>query len=93
VESGAQPGNQNAAKGKEFRQALKRVLARRYNTVSAGLEKVAEVLLDAAEAKEAWAAKEIMDRFDGKPAQAIVGDDEYDPVRTVSEIQIRAVDP
>lgn len=79
METGAQPGNRNAAKGKEFRQALRRVLARRYNTVSEGLEKVAELLLDAAEAKEAWAAKEIADRFDGKPAQAIIGGDEDQP--------------
>lgn len=89
MESGAQPGNQNAAKGKEFRQALKRVLARRYETVSKGLEKVAELLLDAAENKEAWAAKEIADRFDGKPAQAIIGGEEDDPaIKTVSRIEL-----
>lgn len=89
MEVGAQPGNQNAAKGKEFRQALKRVLARRYKTVSEGLEKVAEILLDAAEAKEAWAAKEIADRFDGKPAQAIIGGDDDDPpIRTKGVVEL-----
>lgn len=91
MESGAQPGNRNAAKGKEFRQALKRVMARRSGNVSAGLEKVAETLLDAADAKEQWALREIMDRIDGKPAQAIVGDDEHDPI-SLREIMIRAVD-
>jgi hypothetical protein len=64
------------------------VLARRYKTVSDGLEKIAEVLLDAAEAKEAWAAKEIADRFDGKPAQAIVGDDEAPPVQLKGVIDL-----
>lgn len=90
MESGAQPGNQNAAKGKEFRQALKRVMARRSGNVSAGLEKVAETLLDAADAKEQWALREIMDRIDGKPAQAIVGDDEHDAI-SIKEILIRSV--
>lgn len=93
MESGAQPGNQNAAKGKEFRQALKRVLARRFESVSKGLEKIAEVLVDAAvDSKEPWAAKEVMDRFDGKPAQAIIGGDEDDPaIKTTNEILIRSV--
>jgi hypothetical protein len=94
VESGGQPGNQNATKGKEFRQALRRVLARRYGTASAGLEKVAESLLDAADVKEQWAMREIMDRIDGRPAQAIVGGDEDDPsIKTTSEILIRSVSP
>lgn len=92
MESGAQPGNQNAAKGKEFRQALKRVMARRSGNVSAGLEKIAEQLLDAADLKEQWALREIMDRIDGKPAQAIVGGDDDDPaIKTTSEILIRSV--
>jgi hypothetical protein len=94
VESGAQPGNKNAAKGKEFRQALKRVMARRSGNVSAGLEKVAETLLDAADAKEQWALREIMDRIDGKPAQALIGGDDDDPaIKTMSEILLRAVEP
>ena len=93
MESGAQPGNQNATKGKEFRQALKRVLARKYNTVSAGLEKIAEVLVNAAESQEAWAAKEIADRFDGKPAQAIIGGDEDDPPLKVQKVERVIVRP
>jgi hypothetical protein len=86
----APAGNQNAAKGKEFRQALKRVMARRSGNVSAGLEKVAEKLLDAADAAEQWALREIMDRIDGKPAQAIVGDDEHDAI-SIKEIILRSV--
>jgi hypothetical protein len=92
VESGAQPGNQNAAKGKEFRQALKRVMARRSGNVSAGLEKIAEQLLAAADLNEQWALREIMDRIDGRPAQALIGGDEDDPaIKTTSEILIRSV--
>lgn len=79
MEIGAQPGNQNAVKGKEFRQALKRVLARRSEVVTKGLEEVAEKLVDAALAGESWAVREIADRFDGKPAQAIIGGDADDP--------------
>ncbi len=88
MDSGAQPGNQNAAKGREFRQALKRVMARRSGTVSAGLEKVAEDLLDAAEAKEQWALREIMDRIDGKPPQAITGDDEAPPLAVKGVLEL-----
>jgi uncharacterized Rossmann fold enzyme len=76
VESGGQPGNQNAAKAREFRQALKRVMARRFGTASEGLEKVAEVLLDAVASSEQWAVREVIDRIDGKPAQTIGGDPE-----------------
>lgn len=79
METGAQPGNQNAAKGKEFRQTLKRVLARRGETATKGLEAVCEKLVDSALAGEAWAVKEIADRYDGKPAQAIIGGDADDP--------------
>lgn len=89
--AGAPVGNHNAAKGKEFRQALKRAMARKSGTVSAALEKIAEQLMAAAEQSEPWAIKEIADRFDGKPAQAIVGGDEDDPPITVREILIRAV--
>lgn len=81
METGAQLGNDNATKGKEFRQALKRVLARRTNKdVSAGLDQVAEQLVTAAFAGEQWAVREIADRFDGKPAQTHGGDDELPPI-------------
>jgi hypothetical protein len=38
------------------------------------------------------AAKEVGDRLDGKPAQAIVGDAEFDPVDMVTRIEIVAPD-
>ena len=40
------------------------------------------------------AAKEIGDRLDGKPAQAIIGGDEGDsPIRVIAEIRRSIVDP
>jgi hypothetical protein len=54
-------------------------MARRSGNVSAGLEKIAESLLDSADLKEQWALREVMDRIDGKPAQAIIGGDEDEP--------------
>lgn len=92
MDSGAQPGNQNAAKGKEFRQALRRVMARRSGTTSAALEKVAESLMDAADAKEQWALREIMDRFDGKPAQTHGGDEDLPPIK-VQKVEREIVRP
>jgi len=35
----------------------------------------------------------VADRLDGKPPQAIVGDDEADPIRTVTKIERSIVDP
>jgi hypothetical protein len=92
--SGGQPGNQNAAKGKLWQQAIKRALARASNsTVDSGLDRGADELVKAFFAGEQWAIKELGDRLDGKPAQAIVGGGEDDPaIKTVSEILIRAVD-
>lgn len=90
MESGAQPGNTNATKGKEYRQALKRALARKSKkNVSAGLEAIALKLIEAAYLGEAWAIKEIADRIDGKPAQAIVGgDDDDNPIQLIGRIRL-----
>jgi len=70
--SGGQPGNQNAAKGAEWRQAIKRALARRSGkTYREGLDEVADKFTQAAADGDAWAMKEIGDRIDGKPRQGI----------------------
>lgn len=84
-ESGGQPGNSNKTKGMECRQALKRVLARRSGkTYKEGLEKVMEKYVDAAENGEPWALKDIIDRLDGKPAQALtLSGPDGGPVQTV----------
>lgn len=43
------------------------------------------------ESGEIQAIKEIGDRFDGKVPQAVVGDDEHDPIRTVTKIELVAL--
>jgi hypothetical protein len=39
------------------------------------------------------AFREVADRLDGKPAQAIVGDSEQDPISVLQTIERRIVDP
>lgn len=71
-ESMAAPkGNKNAAKGKQFQDALRRALNADGRE---GLKNIATKLVDAAEAGEGWAIKEVADRLDGKPAQVVAGD-------------------
>ena len=69
-------GNKNAAKAKKFRDALSRALARAGDTVDGGLNKVTDQLVTAAIRGEAWAIKEVRDTMDGKPAQALIGDED-----------------
>ncbi len=72
--AGAPEGNQNAVKGKRWSQAIDRALAMR--SKSAGIEALdvlAEQLLKKADEGDITALKELGDRIEGKPAQAIVG--------------------
>lgn len=89
-------GNQNAARAKVWRAAIERALDRRTQSRVDGkkeIDALAEKLLDLVADGDLPALKEFGDRIDGKPAQAIVGGDEGDnPVRTLNEIIIRAVD-
>ena len=56
----------------QFRQALKRVLTRSSEVdVTAGLERMARKLVQAANKGEQWALLEIANRIDGKPAQTV----------------------
>src|SRR5262245_53590899 len=91
-----QPGNQEGKKStkpKPFRDALRLELA------AAGedhkkLREIASKLIAAAASGDLHAIKEIADRTDGKPAQAIVGgDDEDNPVRHIHEVRRIIVDP
>ena len=66
AERGAQPGNQNAAKSRLFYDQLRKVLKQQPER----LNKIAEKLIAEAEAGEAWAIKELIDRVDGKAIQA-----------------------
>jgi hypothetical protein len=83
----AAPGNQYAAKAKQWQMALERALDKRgAGDRRAALDDLAERLLQQAEAGEGWALKELGDRLDGKPAQAIVGDAGMDPVQTAVRV-------
>lgn len=81
MESGAQPGNTNSAKGKEWTQAIKRALARRgEGDYRKGLDILADRLIKAAETDDAAYLKAIEavgDRMEGKPSQsvAVTGED------------------
>ncbi len=58
------------------------------------LDRIAEKVVAAAELGDDKAYREIGDRLDGKPAQAIVGGGEEDnPVRVITEIRRTIVDP
>ena len=81
---GAPKGNQNAAKGRDWREALRYALARRGREKDAqalgepgeaasirGLRLVALKFIEAAENGDPWAMKELGDRIEGKAPQAI----------------------
>ena len=69
-------GSEN--KDKPFRKALQMELAEAGENLK-GLRVIARALLIKARDGEVAAIKEIADRLDGKPAQAIVGGGEDDP--------------
>jgi hypothetical protein len=59
-----------------------RALARKSGSVDAGLDAAADKLAALAiDEGDKWALEEIGDRLDGKPAQAIVGDDDHPPLK------------
>jgi len=63
--AGAPEGNQNNKKGKMFYDALRKVLIQNPSKLSS----IAEGLIEAADAREPWAVKELLDRVDGKAVQ------------------------
>lgn len=74
--AGAPIGNQNAKKTKPWADALRRALARRGNgDLRVGIDKLAEKLLEDCEKGNLTALQELGNRLDGKPAQAITGED------------------
>lgn len=72
--------------------ALKREAVDSKGKPTRKLQLVAEKLVSEAELGNVQAIKEIFDRLDGKPAQAIIGDPD-NPLRTHSTIEVRIVDP
>ncbi len=82
---GGQPGNKNAKKAKIWADAVRRAIARKANgDLSGGLDRLADKLVDAADAGEQWAVLELGNRLDGKPAQAIIGGDADDPAISIA---------
>lgn len=72
--AGAPIGNTNAAKSKPWAAAINRALAKRSLIAQKeALDELAEKLLSNCEAGDMSALKELGDRLDGKPAQAIIG--------------------
>lgn len=70
-----------------------RALARKSGSVDAGLDAAADKLaIMAIDGGDKWALEEIGNRLDGKPAQAIVGDDDAPPVRVekIERVIVRA---
>lgn len=80
--AGAPEGNHNAAKGKRWRDAIDRALAKRSRVdAKEALDALAEKLLSEAEKGEGWALKELGDRIEGKPAQSVIlAGDEDNPI-------------
>lgn len=89
-------GNQNAARAKVWRAAIERALERRTQSRTDGIKEIdalADKLLTLVAAGDLPALKEFGDRIDGKPAQAIVGDNDADPVSVVAKIERAIVRP
>jgi hypothetical protein len=88
---GGQPGNNNAGKGRHLSKLLADRLAER-----AQAQELMDVLLEKALTGDMMAIKEVFDRIDGKPKQAIVGGDEDDApikIHQIERIIVRAKDP
>jgi hypothetical protein len=89
---GAPLGNKNGQKGNEWRRALRKAIAHKHGSVSAGLLQIAKGVIDKAEEgdKDSWT--EIANRLDGKHATVIAGDQER-PVQGVLKIEIVGIQP
>jgi hypothetical protein len=78
------PTKRGPIKDKPFRDALRmEILA--MGDDAKGLRTIARSLIKNAVAKDNAAIREIADRLDGKVPQAIVGDDEYDPIQIATD--------
>ena len=67
----APEGNTNFLDGYRYRKAMERALAHAKGSVDDGLFAVAKARIAKAIEGDADAAREVGDRFDGKPAQAV----------------------
>lgn len=88
-------GNQNAKNGKLWENALKRAIARRAKgDLEHGLDTLADKVIEAVAGGEQWAALEVGNRLDGKPAQSIQhsGADEG-PIQHAVQVAYVGTDP
>jgi len=93
MSGGAPEGNENSAKGKDWRLAIKRALARRgEGDYRRGLDDVATKVVEMAAAGDTQAWKEIGDRFDGKATQGVELTGEGGGPISVTQITRRVVD-
>jgi hypothetical protein len=77
--AGAPIGNQNATRGRVWRQAIERALERRSKSRADGIAEIdalADQLLTLVAQGDLQALKEFGDRIEGRPAQTIGGDPE-----------------
>ncbi len=78
---------------KLWREALRKAVLKRVEKEQ-NLDRIARAVVSKAVDGDLIAAKEIGDRLDGKPAQAVIGGDEDDnPIRVITEIRRSIVDP
>ena len=90
AERGAPEGNENSAKGKDWKLAIKRALARRGDgDYRKGLDLVASKVVEQAEAGDVQAWKEVGDRFDGKSIQGVeVGGPDGTPFQVIKRVVV-----
>ena len=84
---GAPIGNQNAIKAKRWSDAIDRALEKKSKAAGiAELDRLAEEFLKSVEAEGVSGFKELGDRLDGKPAQAVtLAGDANAPLQIVHE--------
>lgn len=87
---GAPVGNKNAIKSKIWTAAIERALEKRSKRDQIeAIDELAEKFLERVEAGDMQAFKELGDRLEGKPAQAInVGGQEDNPLKITGGIEL-----
>ena len=86
----APKGNQYAANARRWRTAIDKALENRSKAKGQEeLVRIADAMLDKAAEGDMVAIRELGDRMDGKPSQALIHQgDEDNPIRTVTEVEL-----
>lgn len=90
AERGGQPGNNNAERGKRWRDAIAKAIEERSRQRKVdAIEQLAEKLLSQCDEGNIVALKELGDRLDGKAAQSVMlSGDEDNPIKTKWTIEV-----